>query len=422
MMKKSNIHIGSKAAAISVLAAVLGLGGIGFPLAASAIANNNSSSVHTYMASIHELNNTHVSGMARFVQNGRQLSTTVNATGLEPGVHPMHIHGKNQAKAECPTSSNDTNGDGFVSVIEGAPSYGLIKLNLTSPQTAFGKPPTPALFYPFAGTPNNSNFPKVGSDGILHFSATYTFDNSNDAEAALQSLTPLGNQAIVIHGATAPQGVDAPAFAALGNPRPQGYDPTARAYDVLLPAGCGTLKATAASDGNQEQAGDDVATTVATKPTSTDSPQTSTTSTKGDQLQNLLNPDQAKLRMGIVQALQQISPTNVQDENLSSAVTSFTDRSDKILASFNTSSAKAVAVYNTATANNAQRDVARNELINVLASAKDSEINNLYDSRNQLVDQLNRQGLVNSRNAFLNSFDAVVDQFGNSVEQAKNQL
>ncbi|GAC1391390.1 MAG: hypothetical protein NVSMB46_03740 [Candidatus Saccharimonadales bacterium] len=392
-----------KTAAIIFLATVIGMGSASFPLAVNAIANSNDDSMHTFVSNVHELNNTHVSGSARFVQIGREISATVDATGLEPGVHPLHIHGKDQAKAECPTISNDINGDGFISVIEGAPSYGLIKLNLTSPQTAFGKPPTPVLFYPFAGTPNNSNFPVVGTNGEMHFTGTYAFDNSSDAEAALQSLTPLGDQALVIHGATAPQSVDAPAFAALGTPRPTGYDPNLRTYDALLPAGCGTINAL-------DNTGDDEASTAPTQ-----------TPSDADKLTNTLNEDQANLRASIVQAAQQLTVSG-QSQSIIDAVNSFTGRSNQLMTDFDMLSAAAVANFKSAITNDTNSDVARNQLINKLASAKDYEISNLYDTRNQLIDHLNQQGLVNARDTFLNSFDKAVDQYGNRVEQAKNQL
>lgn len=251
-----------KAIAFSLIAAIIGFSGIGLPLAASASTYSNNNFGHKYVSSIHELNNTHVSGNASFMQVGRHLTVTINATGLEPGVHPIHIHGKDQAKAECPTASNDTNGDGYVSVIEGAPAYGLIKLNLTSPQTAFGTPPTPALFYPFAGTPKISSFPFVGTNGVLHFSNTFTFNNTSAAQAAFKSLKPLGDQAVVIHGAIAPQSVDAAAFAALGSPLPVGYDPSLMTYDALLPVGCGTINAVIRNSTKDQTSNNDEASTA----------------------------------------------------------------------------------------------------------------------------------------------------------------
>lgn len=399
-----------KAVAITMLAGIMGFGSLGFPLAANAMASTNNMSAQTYVSHLHALNSSQVTGKARFVERGRELTATINATGLQPGVHPIHIHGKDQAKAECPTMSNDTNGDGFLSVIEGAPAYGLIKLNLTSPQTAFGKPPTPVLFYPFAGTANNSNFPVVGSNGKLHFKGSYMFDNSVDAQAAFQSLTPLGNQAVVIHGGVAPQSVDAPAFAALGSPRPAGYDPALKTYDPLLPVACGTIKAktNAASSSTRSQS---------VSQASSASMQTLATS----QLMNTLTTDQAQLSASNAQATQQITVSG-QNQALSTAVASFTTTTNNMMSDFTTLTTNAVATYNAAIASGTNADVARNQLIDAVASAKDNEVNGLYNSRNQLIDQLNQSGLVSARDAFLNAFDNGVNNFGTTVEQVKNQL
>lgn len=271
---KIKVAFQTKSMVVAAVAAVLAVGGASAPVIAHAMTaeqpvSHSTMAMKRYVSSIHELNNTGVTGTATFTTNGNELTVNVEASGLEPGVHPLHIHGKDQAKAECPTMEQDTNGDGFLSVIEGAPAYGLIKINLTSPQTAFGTPPTPALFYPFAGTPNNANFPVVGSDGLLHLSQTYTFNNSADAQAALASLTPLGNQAIVIHGATAPKSVDAPAFAALGKAYPAGTDLTASTYDALLPAACGLIDeaSTSPAQGNRGNTGDASDTSSSDQPT-----------------------------------------------------------------------------------------------------------------------------------------------------------
>lgn len=193
-----------------------------------------------YYANLSQLNDSGASGHARLSWKGNELRYTMNAGGLEPGrLHPVHIHGKNNPEvATCPTNAQDTNGDGFVSVIEGAATYGPIKLNLTSPQTPFGAPPTTAVFTPFAGTPNLSDFPTADSYGRISQNQTYVFDGSAAAQGAKATLTPLEDQHIVIHGGYAPQSVDADAFRALG----LSVGPlTQRIYDPLLPVACGEI-------------------------------------------------------------------------------------------------------------------------------------------------------------------------------------
>ena len=193
-----------------------------------------------YAAHLQPLNGSGAFGHARLSHQGNELRYSANVGGLEPGkLHPVHIHGKNHPEvATCPTTAVDTNRDGFVSVVEGAATYGPIKLNLTSPQTPFGAPPTLALFTPFAGTANLSHFPTSDASGHIRQNQTYVFDGSPAAQGALASLIPLEDQHIVVHGGFAPQSVDADAFQALGLP----VGPlNERIYDPLLPVACGEI-------------------------------------------------------------------------------------------------------------------------------------------------------------------------------------
>ena len=68
-----------------------------------------------------------VKGNAELRITGDKLTVQVNANGLQPGMlHPQHIH----AAGSCPSSSADTNNDGFIDVVEGVPSYGGIFIPL----------------------------------------------------------------------------------------------------------------------------------------------------------------------------------------------------------------------------------------------------------------------------------------------------
>ena len=353
------------------------------------------SSMHEYVAYLHPLNHTNVTGSAKFEQSGDHLKVTIHATGLEPGTHPQHIHGKRQAAAECPTTAADLNKDGFVSVIEGAPSYGLIKMNLTSPQTPFGAPPTLALFEPFAGTANNANFPVVGTDGVLNFTSNYTFDDSVAAQQALASLTPLGDQELVLHGASAPKSVDADAFAAIGNPYPAGTDLSVVAYDALLPAACGEIDEASSAVNTPEDTGGSITTVPAAV----------------NSLNSGLNALQTQLTDGLT-----IATANVTDAS------AFKAQASTASTTFSTKAQAAVATYQANISGGMNRDEARNQLINTLSSAKDAELNTLTEARNQQIDQLNKAGNVANRDAFLNGFDTTLNQYKNVLEQAKNQL
>jgi hypothetical protein len=395
----------TKSIVAASFAAVLAVGGVGLPVVAHAMSNDQpmnhaADAMHRYTAKIHELNNTGVRGSATFTTSGNELTIAVKASGLQPGVHPMHIHGKDEAKAECPTSAQDTNGDGYLSVVEGAPAYGLIKLNVTNPQTAFGTPPTPALFYPFAGTPDNANFPVVTANGQLHFKHTFMFDSSANAQAALKSLTPLGDQALVIHGAIAPKSVDAPALAALGKAYAPGTDLTVRTYDALLPVACGTI----------DQA--------STSPEKTDQKNTNNSQNTNNQ-----NQQTGSMSFSGIDTLQQQVVSGLTTASAHAADASvFNSQVAQLSSTFVTTVNNASATYKTSMEQGTNHDVARNTLINTFASAKDQELNGLTESRNQLIDQLNRSGNVANRDAFLNGFNGAVDQYSSKLEMIKNQL
>ncbi len=114
------------------------------------------------------LNGSGVSGMAELSLDGEQLTVTIHAEGLVPDMlHPQHIHGAdmNNGNSTCPPPSADTDGDGFISIPEGAPFYGGVLKSLT----------------PFTMAPG----------GTIDFQQTYSLT---------ESLSPLQNRAIVLHG------------------------------------------------------------------------------------------------------------------------------------------------------------------------------------------------------------------------------
>ena len=227
-----------KATGLSVtLASVAIGGGLAVPVFAT---NSSSTDPSTYIASLHPLNRSGVTGFANLslndTQPGAALQANVNARGTEPNqIHAIHIHGKlDGGNAECPSPRADVNKDRFVSVFEGAPFYGPIKVNFTSPATAFGTPANNVLFAPFAGTPVFTNFPRSNSAGRVSYSQTIPFDASNQfAVDALASIQPLEDQHIVIHGGFAPENVDT-----------AGGNPNKIVYDALLPVACGQISQT----------------------------------------------------------------------------------------------------------------------------------------------------------------------------------
>ena len=186
-----------------------------------------------YTVSLQPLNRSGVTGTADVMLQDKTLTVKFDATGLEPNmVHDAHIHGMlNGTDASCPTTAADTNGDGYVSVFEGAPDYGPIKVSLTDPITPPGPNPVAALFAPYAGSDSN-NFQNADGQGADHYDQSFTYDLSDaEAAAAYEGIMPLEAQEIVIHGAMAPESVDT-----------MGGDPAKMVYDDLLPVACGDLR------------------------------------------------------------------------------------------------------------------------------------------------------------------------------------
>ena len=212
----------------------------GFSASALSQASGNAEDPSTYIAPLHSLNHSGVTGYASLslndTQPGASLTASVNARGAEPNqVHPLHIHGMlDGSEAVCPTTAADANNDRLVSVFEGAPFYGPIKVNFTDPPTTFGPPARSDLFAPFAGIPVTNDFPHASANGMVQYNQNIPFDTHNQyAVQALSSITPLTAQHIVIHGGYAPESVDTP-----------GGSPTKIVYDALLPVACGTIMQT----------------------------------------------------------------------------------------------------------------------------------------------------------------------------------
>ncbi|QYA25571.1 superoxide dismutase family protein [Gramella sp. MT6] len=130
---------------------------------------NNGAKAKMYTVNFGELNSSGVAGTAELTLDGVNLTVKISASGLEPGAHAQHIHGftANEGNAKCPPASADVDGDGLITVGEGAPFYGGILLTLQP-------------------------FPEADEDGNLEFEMTY--------ENVTKDITPLQNKAIVLHG------------------------------------------------------------------------------------------------------------------------------------------------------------------------------------------------------------------------------
>ena len=154
------------------------------PLALSPAVAHAASSDSSYQTTLNPLNGSSGSGMATISLSGDQAQVNVSWSGLPadfdggayPHVQHIHIDGQGQ----CPSPSADQNGDGVVSVTEGAPSYGGIGTTLS----------TKGDTSPNAGT----DITIAPSGGSTDYSRSIALDSST--VASLEN----GTAVVVVHG------------------------------------------------------------------------------------------------------------------------------------------------------------------------------------------------------------------------------
>jgi hypothetical protein len=176
-----------------------------------------------YEATLTPLSGSGVSGLARLSHDGNMLTVNITASGLSPNqTHIQHIHGRfdaagNPADSVTPTLAQDTDGDGFVELAEGLPSYGPIILNLDQP-------------------PGSGQFP-TAPGGLVNF--TQTYDLSNNAlfsqDFTKEDLLPLTLREIVLHGKLLDSGTGLGFGPGEANGTP--------GYKVALPVASGEIRA-----------------------------------------------------------------------------------------------------------------------------------------------------------------------------------
>lgn len=132
-----------------------------FLLSGSALASHNSTD--KYRANLTPLNNSGSFGDAKVKVKGNQVTVKVKTFGASPNLpHAQHLHiGGN--RNVCPTLAADTNNDGFISSVEGVPSYGDVRVSLT---TSGDVSASSALTVP--------RFPVADANGMVNYKRTFT--------------------------------------------------------------------------------------------------------------------------------------------------------------------------------------------------------------------------------------------------------
>lgn len=163
-------------------------------LACTALAAPAFAATTYYATTFQDINNLGASGSALVTYNSdnQTLKVSYNATGLAKNMtHLAHIHGTfdsngNPTQAVTPSlANNDTDGNGVLSLAEGAAVYGPIILNLTHSTQA-----------------GLNGFPKA-ANGSINFTQTYNLTNTDAFGSGYDAsdLMPLNFREIVVHGA-----------------------------------------------------------------------------------------------------------------------------------------------------------------------------------------------------------------------------
>ncbi len=97
-----------------------------------AIAAPASAADGSAQARLKPVNDASASGTAMVKVTGTTLTVNLAARGLVKGQpHAAHIHFGADARHECPTTSDDADGNGHINTTEGAPAYGPVVVALT---------------------------------------------------------------------------------------------------------------------------------------------------------------------------------------------------------------------------------------------------------------------------------------------------
>jgi hypothetical protein len=123
-------------------------------------------------AHLNPLNNSGTRGHADVMVNHTRAHVDLDAYGLAKGLpHAEHIHFGAEARHECPSVFDDTNGDFRLTTSEGAPAYGPIVTSLT---TRGDTSPASALAV--------NRFP-TAPKGAIHYDRRITFSTAAVARA-----------------------------------------------------------------------------------------------------------------------------------------------------------------------------------------------------------------------------------------------
>ncbi len=192
--------------------------GLGIGLAGWAHAQQGTSG---FTAQLAMMNESGASGNATATINGDQVTIEIHSTGLTPNApHAQHLH--IGGTHTCPPASADTNGDKLVDTVEGQPSYGPIKVSLTTTGDVSDQSGLAV-----------DRFPTADASGKVDYTRTFTMPAGVTAQDIMQSV-------VVQHG------VDVDKSGKYDGTAKSNLDPTLP-LEATLPADCGKAAASAAA-------------------------------------------------------------------------------------------------------------------------------------------------------------------------------
>jgi hypothetical protein len=154
---------------------------VSLSLVSVAFAQGSTGAQGYFKANLNPLNHSGAEGHAILHKEGGKLDTKIFSTDMAPKLpHAQHIHGMAKAISECPTLAASGR-DNLITTAEGLPSYGPIRVSLT---TRGDTSPASALAV--------SRFPVANSGGFMGYNRTFSVPDSVRKN--------LGKFAIVQHG------------------------------------------------------------------------------------------------------------------------------------------------------------------------------------------------------------------------------
>lgn len=195
-----------------------------------------------FSATIGQANGSGASADAELWLEGNDLTVRIDGRGFFDGFpHAMHLHGEPGGDNICGPrnpgdagfAEADTDGDGFLSVVEGVPAYGPVTLSLTTEGDTSGDSALAVDRFPTSGTLDYER----------------TFEVADEVADNLSSLH------IVVHGADLTgSGEIGDLENADGTMKPSSLDPSLP-FEATAPAACGQIVTMGTASGPDTGAG-----------------------------------------------------------------------------------------------------------------------------------------------------------------------